>query len=112
MAGPAGILDVLTLRVLCVTEPEQNSSDSVLQQSDAVLVDACGLDCPMPLLKAKQALNKLAAGALLRVLATDPGSHRDFHLFAEQSGHRLVSATQDQGHFEFVFEKASLAEPS
>ncbi|MFK8021955.1 MAG: sulfurtransferase TusA family protein [Pseudomonadales bacterium] len=95
-----------------MTEPEQNNNERFFQQNDTVLVDACGLDCPMPLLKAKQALNKLAAGEFLRVLATDPGSHRDFHVFAEQSGQRLVSATQDKGRFEFVFEKTSLAEPS
>lgn len=49
-------------------------------------LDTCGLDCPLPLLKAKQALNGMNSGELLRVRATDPGSQRDFRVFAEQSG--------------------------
>ncbi len=49
-------------------------------------VDARGLDCPMPLLKAKRALNAMNSGEQLRVLATDSGSQRDFRVFAEQSG--------------------------
>lgn len=44
----------------------------------------------MPLLKAKQALNRLPVGAVLEVLATDPGSERDFAVFAQQSGHALL----------------------
>ncbi len=58
-------------------------------------VDARGLQCPMPLLKAKRALNALASGERLRVLATDSGSQRDFSVFAEQSGHLLLSAETD-----------------
>ncbi len=57
-------------------------------------VDARGLECPMPLLKAKRALNGLASGDRLRVLATDTGSQRDFRVFAEQSGHQLLSAEE------------------
>ena len=54
---------------------------------EPVVLDATGLNCPMPLLKAKKALNELAGGALLRVIATDPGSVRDFEVFSKQSGH-------------------------
>ncbi len=61
----------------------------------------------MPLLKAKQALNKLETGMQLKVLATDPGSNRDFKLFAEQSGHRLLQAGEVDGRYEFVFEKSA-----
>lgn len=57
-------------------------------QPDNVL-DACGLPCPLPLLKAKQALAHLDAGQLLEVRATDAGSWRDFETFAEQSEHVL-----------------------
>lgn len=71
------------------------------------LIDATGLNCPMPLLKAKQALNKLEIGMQLKVLATDPGSDRDFRLFAEQSGHRLLDASEADGRFVFVFEKSA-----
>lgn len=68
-------------------------------------VDARGLDCPLPLLKAKQALNKLASGERLRVLATDPGSQRDFKVFAQLSGHRLLEALAVQDGFSYLIEK-------
>ncbi len=75
-----------------------------MSETETVL-DTSGLNCPMPLLKAKQALNGLAAGAQLRVIATDPGSVRDFEVFARQSGHSLLSATQHDGRFEYVLRK-------
>ena len=54
------------------------------------VLDVKGLKCPMPLLKAKKALNELVPGALLKVIATDPGSERDFQTFSAQSGHLLL----------------------
>ena len=57
-------------------------------------VDACGLHCPLPLLKARQALRELSAGETLLVAATDAGSWRDFSAFAEQSGHILLEAAE------------------
>jgi len=68
-------------------------------------LDARGLDCPMPLLKAKRALNALQGGERLRVLATDKGSVRDFQVFAEQSGHPLISSEEQDGVFIHVIEK-------
>ncbi|MBS0500430.1 MAG: sulfurtransferase TusA family protein [Burkholderiaceae bacterium] len=61
-------------------------------------VDARGLNCPLPILKAKKALSELTSGQLLRVLSTDPGSVRDFQAFARQTGNELVEqqSTQDQ----------------
>ena len=53
-------------------------------------VDARGLNCPLPILKAKKALSELTSGQLLRVLSTDPGSVRDFQAFAKQTGNELV----------------------
>jgi len=53
-------------------------------------IDTCGLNCPLPILKAKKALSEMAAGEVLKVLATDPGSTRDFQAFARQTGHTLV----------------------
>lgn len=70
-----------------------------------VELDARGLDCPMPLLKAKQALNRLQSGEQLRVLATDPGSQRDFRVFAEQSGHLLLESEALDGEFIYVLQK-------
>ncbi len=60
-------------------------------------LDASGLTCPLPLLKAKQALNRMQSGEILEVLATDPGSVRDFQVFAEQSGHRLLASSEVDG---------------
>jgi TusA-related sulfurtransferase len=68
-------------------------------------LDTCGLDCPLPLLKAKQALNRMQSGELLRVRATDPGSQRDFRVFAEQSGHQLVESSTADGVFSYVLKK-------
>lgn len=59
----------------------------------------------MPLLKAKQALNRLQSGEQLRVLATDPGSQRDFRVFAEQSGHLLLESEALDGEFIYVLQK-------
>lgn len=53
-------------------------------------VDARGLNCPLPILKAKKALAEMASGEVLRVLATDPGSVRDFQAFARQTGNELI----------------------
>lgn len=72
-----------------------------------VEVDATGLNCPMPLLKAKQALNRLEVGATLCVRATDPGSERDFEVFARQSGHDLLSASREGGVFLYLLRKTS-----
>ncbi len=60
-----------------------------------VEVDARGLNCPLPILKAKKALAGMQSGQLLRVLATDPGSMRDFQAFARQTGNELVEQHQD-----------------
>lgn len=62
----------------------------------------------MPLLKAKRALNELASGERLRVLATDQGSVRDFQVFAEQSGHLLVSSDEHNGVYVHVLEKVQV----
>lgn len=75
--------------------------------TEAVELDATGLDCPMPLLKAKRALNAMACGERLRVLATDKGSVRDFRVFAEQSGHRLLSTEESaEGVYIHLLEKS------
>ena len=53
-------------------------------------LDTRGLNCPLPILKAKKALAELATGQVLKVVATDPGSVRDFQAFARQTGNELV----------------------
>ena len=63
-------------------------------------LDARGLNCPLPILRAKKALSEMVAGEVLRVVCTDPGSMRDFQAFARQTGHELVEQTS--GDTEFV----------
>ncbi len=72
-----------------------------------VVVDAKGLTCPMPLLKAKKALNEMQPQQRLLVLATDPGSVRDFAVFSAQSGHRLLESSETGGVYRYRLEKSS-----
>jgi len=71
-------------------------------------VDATGLRCPLPLLKAKQALNQLQLGEVVKVTATDAGSVRDFHAFADLSGNRIISFIERDGVFEYLLQKQYL----
>ena len=68
-------------------------------------LDVKGLTCPMPLLKAKKTLNDMEAGAVLRVLATDPGSERDFEVFARQSGNTLIDSSNSDGVYCYYLRK-------
>ena len=63
-------------------------------------LDTRGLNCPLPILKAKKALADMRSGEVLKVVATDPGSVRDFQAFARQTGNELVE--QESGNDEFV----------
>ncbi len=76
-----------------------------MTQAELIDVDAVGLVCPMPLLKAKRALNGMDSGQRLRVRATDQGSVRDFQVFAEQSGHQLLESTEADGIYIHILEK-------
>ncbi|MBO6700887.1 MAG: sulfurtransferase TusA family protein [Pseudomonadales bacterium] len=69
-------------------------------------VDACGLTCPLPLLKAKQTLNKMDSGLVLEVICTDPGSVRDFQVFAKQSGNELLRQEEESGQYTHWLRKA------
>lgn len=69
-------------------------------------LDARGLACPLPLLKAKQGLSKIASGEYLRVLATDQGSVRDFHSYCRLSGHEMhYFETHSDGTYDYVIQK-------
>jgi tRNA 2-thiouridine synthesizing protein A len=68
-------------------------------------LDVRGLNCPLPILKAKKALTDLTSGQVLRVVATDPGSVRDFAAFSKQTGHQLVSQTEQNKEFTFLLRK-------
>ncbi len=68
-------------------------------------LDAQGDACPLPLLKVKRCLNQMAAGECLKVEATDPGSKRDFRVFAELAGHELTEAHVSEALFVYYFVK-------
>jgi tRNA 2-thiouridine synthesizing protein A len=65
-------------------------------------VDARGLNCPLPILRTKKALNDMQSGQVLRVLATDPGSVRDFEAFSRQTGNRLLEHSENDGVYSFL----------
>lgn len=68
-------------------------------------LDVRGLNCPLPILKTKKALNTMQSGQTIQVLATDPGSMLDFKAFAVQSGHELIEAVETDGVFRFLLKK-------
>ena len=68
-------------------------------------IDTRGLNCPLPILKAKKALAEMESGQLLKVLSTDPGSSRDFQAFARQTGHELVEQSSQADEFIHVLRR-------
>ena len=70
-----------------------------------MLLDTKGLNCPLPILKAKKAIAAIPTGGMLEILATDPGSVKDFQSFCRQTGHELVSSTQEGNVFRFVIKR-------
>ena len=68
-------------------------------------IDTSGLNCPLPILKAKKALTDLQSGQTLKVIATDPGSWRDFEAFARQTGNELVSQEKTEANFVYVLKR-------
>jgi len=69
-------------------------------------VDARGLSCPMPIVKTAQQVKTLAPGQLLEVLATDPGSVKDFAAWARSTGNSLVEQSTENGVYRFVIQRA------
>lgn len=67
----------------------------------AHVLDTKGLNCPLPILKAKKALKDVPSGEILEILATDPGAVADFEAFCRQTGHELVEATQEGDVYKF-----------
>ena len=68
-------------------------------------LDARGLNCPLPILRTKKALSDLASGQVLKVLATDPGAVKDFQTFSKQTGHALLSHSEENREFTFFMKK-------
>jgi tRNA 2-thiouridine synthesizing protein A len=69
-------------------------------------LDARNLNCPLPILKAKKAINGMASGEVLRIYATDPGSVKDFEAFSKQTGNELLESTESGNEFHFLLRKA------
>ena len=69
------------------------------------LLDAKGLNCPLPILKAKKALKTLEAGKILEVLSTDPGSVADFAAFCRTTGNELVEQNEEAGVWTYLIRK-------
>jgi tRNA 2-thiouridine synthesizing protein A len=68
-------------------------------------LDARGLNCPLPILRTKKALNEMQSGQVLKVVATDPGSVKDFQTFSKQTGNELLSHAEAQKEFTFYMKR-------
>lgn len=68
-------------------------------------LDARGLNCPLPILRCKKALSDMSSGQVLKILATDPGSVKDFQAFSRQTGNELLSSEEQGGEFRFYMKK-------
>ena len=69
-------------------------------------LDASGLNCPLPILRAKKTLASMDSGQVLHIIATDPGSVKDFDAFAKQTGNELLESKEEGGKFHFLIKKA------
>jgi len=68
-------------------------------------LDARGLNCPLPILRAKKSLNDMQSGQVLKIVATDPGSVKDFQAFAKQTGNELLSQADAGKEFTFFLKR-------
>ena len=68
-------------------------------------IDTSGMNCPIPIIKAKKAIKSMDAGTTLEVISTDPGSVRDFEAFSRATGHELLESHEESGIFRFVLKK-------
>ncbi len=68
-------------------------------------LDASGLNCPLPILRAKKTLSSMDTGQILHIIATDPGSVKDFDAFSKQTGNELLESKEEGGKFHFLIKK-------
>ncbi|MEE9352722.1 MAG: sulfurtransferase TusA family protein [Thiotrichaceae bacterium] len=68
-------------------------------------LDARGLNCPLPILRCKKAMNGMDTGGVLKIVATDPGSVKDFEAFCKQTGNELLETSEDGSEFTFFIKK-------
>lgn len=80
-----------------------------MDQSDTIShdreLDARGLNCPLPILRTKKSLNDMTTGQVLKIMATDPGSVRDFQAFSKQTGNELLMQSEIGDEFHFLMRK-------
>ena len=69
-------------------------------------LDASGLNCPLPILRAKKTLAGMGSGQVLHIIATDPGSVKDFEAFSKQTGNELLESREEGGKFHFLIKKS------
>lgn len=79
-------------------------ADFCLMESDIEL-DARKLSCPLPILRTKKSLSQMTSGQVLRIVATDPESAKDFAVFCRQTGNELLSSTEQDGEFVFLIRR-------
>jgi tRNA 2-thiouridine synthesizing protein A len=68
-------------------------------------LDTRGLSCPLPILRATKSLAQMTSGQVLRIVATDPGSPKDFEVFCRQTGNELLSSSEQGGEFVFLIRR-------
>lgn len=68
-------------------------------------LDARGLNCPLPILRAKKTIAQMSTGQVLRITATDPGAVKDFEAFCKQTGNELLQSGDENGEFVFLLKK-------
>lgn len=75
-------------------------------QTTTSILDARGLNCPLPILRTRKALANLDSGETLKIIATDPGAVKDIDSFCNQTGHLLIASNDEQGEFTFIVQKS------
>jgi tRNA 2-thiouridine synthesizing protein A len=98
------VLEIANIRAALNEAPSDQSPIWNAMNFDKEL-DARGLNCPLPILKAKKALTDMASGQVLRILATDPGSVKDFEAFSKQTGNALLEQSTAGTEYTFFMKK-------
>ena len=112
----SAVIEAYNILQLCMSDKTKESGSVLGRMSrqppshqamvpPAMEIDASGLACPLPLLRAKQGLNQLQQGQILKLIATDPGSVRDFHSFADLTSHRLLQFSECDNVFTYYLQK-------
>lgn len=90
-----------TLIVAAELIPEATMTQATVDRE----VDARGLNCPLPILRTKKALNEMVTGQVLKVVATDPASQRDFQAFSRQTGNALIDQSAANGEYVYLLRR-------